>query len=142
VVQVIDRAGWLHAWDWEALNIRRERPGAKAQARLMFWLDAVAIALASRHAPDLWAWRGGITSFLPAAAPASPTGVEPDTAPSRPLRTAESADNSLITEQNHLMKESPFQSSGSDSRAEAMNVGQKATVSRASRRTERAPLEN
>jgi hypothetical protein len=65
VVQVIDRAGWLHAWDWEALNIRRERPGAKAQAQLVFWLDAVAIALASRHAPDLWAWRGGITSFCP-----------------------------------------------------------------------------
>jgi hypothetical protein len=89
VVHLIARTGWLHTWLWEALNIRRERLAAKARARLVCWLDAEAIALASRHAPDLWAWRGGITSFLPAAAPASPPGVEPDTAPSRPLRTAE-----------------------------------------------------
>ena len=37
----------------------------------MFWLDADAIALASGKAPDLWAWRGGVYAFLPAAAPAA-----------------------------------------------------------------------
>jgi hypothetical protein len=141
VVHVIDRAGWLHAWHWEALNSRRERLAAKARARLVFWLNAEAIALAYRHAPDLWAWRGGnIISFLPASAPASPPGVEPDTAPSSPLRTAESAINSLIAEQNHLIKEIPLHSSRRDSPAEAIKVGQRKAASQASRQTERAPL--
>jgi hypothetical protein len=80
VVHLIDRTGWLHARRWEVSNIRRERLATKTRAQLVFWLDAKAIALASSHAPDIWAWRGGIYSFLPAAAPASLPGVEPDTA--------------------------------------------------------------
>jgi hypothetical protein len=69
VVHVIGRAGWLDAGRWEALNLRRERLAAEARARLVFWLDGEAIALAPRHAPDLWAWRGGVYAFLPAAGP-------------------------------------------------------------------------
>ena len=69
VVHVIGRPGWFDAARWEAFNTRRERLAAKARARLVFWLDGEAIALASRSAPDLWAWRGGVYSFLPAAAP-------------------------------------------------------------------------
>ena len=69
VVHVIGRPGWFDAARWEAFNTRRERLAAKARARLVFWLDGEAIALASRSAPDLWAWRSGVYAFLPAAAP-------------------------------------------------------------------------
>jgi tetratricopeptide (TPR) repeat protein len=69
VVHVIGRPGWFDAARWEAFNTRRERLASGARARLVFWLDGEAIALASRRAPDLWAWRGGVYSFLPAAVP-------------------------------------------------------------------------
>jgi tetratricopeptide (TPR) repeat protein len=83
VVHVIGRPGWFDGARWEAFNARRERLAAEARARLVFWLDGEAIALASRSAPDLWAWRGGVYAFLPAVAPrAQPLrGVE------RPLPT-------------------------------------------------------
>ena len=71
VVHVIGRPGWFDAARWDAFNARRERLAAEARARLVFWLDADAIALASRGAPDLWAWRGGVYAFLPAAVPAA-----------------------------------------------------------------------
>ena len=71
VVHVIGRRGWFDAARWEAFNIRRERLATEARARLVFWLDGEAIALASRSAPDLWAWRGGVYAFLPASVPAS-----------------------------------------------------------------------
>ena len=74
VVHVIGRPGWFDAARWEAFNTRRERLAAKARARLVFWLDGEAIALASRSAPDLWAWRSGVYAFLPAAAPGALTG--------------------------------------------------------------------
>jgi tetratricopeptide (TPR) repeat protein len=69
VVHVIGRPGWFDAARWDAFNVRRERLAAEARARLVFWLDGEAIALASRSAPDLWAWRSGVYAFLPAAAP-------------------------------------------------------------------------
>jgi len=69
VVHVIGRPGWFDAARWEAFNTRRERLAADARSRLVFWLDGEAIALASRSAPDLWAWRSGVYAFLPAAAP-------------------------------------------------------------------------
>lgn len=69
VVHVIGRPGWFDAARWDAFNVRRERLAAEARARLVFWLDGEAIALASRRAPDLWAWRSGVYAFLPAAAP-------------------------------------------------------------------------
>jgi tetratricopeptide (TPR) repeat protein len=80
VVHVIGRPGWFDAARWEAFNTRRERLAAKARARLVFWLDGEAIALASRSAPDLWAWRSGVYAFLPAAAPGAliaPGGERP-----------------------------------------------------------------
>jgi tetratricopeptide (TPR) repeat protein len=83
VVHVIGRPGWFDAARWEAFNTRRERLAAKARARLVFWLDGEAIALASRSAPDLWAWRSGVYSFLPAAAP----GAQPAPGGERPWPT-------------------------------------------------------
>jgi tetratricopeptide (TPR) repeat protein len=81
VVHVIGRPGWFDAARWEAFNTRRERLAADARARLVFWLDGEAIALASRSAPDLWAWRSGVYAFLPAAAP----GAQPAPGGERPL---------------------------------------------------------
>ena len=71
VVHVIGRQGWFNASRWDAFNVRRERIAAGAKARLVFWLDAEAIALVSQGAPDLWAWRAGIYAFLPESVAAS-----------------------------------------------------------------------
>jgi tetratricopeptide (TPR) repeat protein len=68
VVHVLGQSDWFDAARWEAFNTRRERLASKALSRLVFWLDAEAIALASRCAPDLWSWRGGVYSFVPEAA--------------------------------------------------------------------------
>jgi len=69
VVHVFGQSGWFDAARWEAFNTRRERLASKARSRLVFWLDAEAISLASRCAPDLWSWRGGVYSFVPEAVP-------------------------------------------------------------------------
>jgi tetratricopeptide (TPR) repeat protein len=92
VVHVIGRPGWFDAARWDAFNVRRERLAAEAQARLVFWLDGEAIALASRSAPDLWAWRSGVYSFLPAAAPGAQQlqGVE------MPLPTLSPSDRGAV----------------------------------------------
>lgn len=78
VVHVIGRPGWFDAARWDAFNARRERLASDARARLVFWLDAAAIELASRSAPDLWAWRGGVYAFVAAGDVASLT-TEPVT---------------------------------------------------------------
>ncbi|MFN7679136.1 MAG: tetratricopeptide repeat protein [Cyanobacteriota bacterium] len=64
VVHIFGRPDWFDVARWESFNIRRERLAAKARARLVFWLDGEAIALASRCAPDLWVWRSGVYAFL------------------------------------------------------------------------------
>jgi hypothetical protein len=53
---------------WHALKVRRERVAAEVSARLLFWLDAEAIALAPHGALALWAWRGGEYEFTPLSA--------------------------------------------------------------------------
>ena len=65
VVHVIGSPCWFDAPRWDAFNVRRERIATQARARLVFWLDADAIALASQGAPDLWAWRSGVYVFAP-----------------------------------------------------------------------------
>lgn len=76
VVQVVGRTGWFTAARWDDFNVRRERITAAAHARLVFWLDAEAIALASRGAPDLWAWRTGVYEFLPLPDAQAPQAAE------------------------------------------------------------------
>jgi tetratricopeptide (TPR) repeat protein len=92
VVHVIGRPGWFDAARWDVFNVRRERLAAEARARLVFWLDGEAIALASRSAPDLWAWRSGVYAFLPAAAPGAQQlqGVE------MPLPTLSPSDRGAV----------------------------------------------
>ena len=102
VVHVIGRPGWFDAARWDAFNVRRERIAAQARARLVFWLDAQAIELASLGAPDLWAWRGGVYSFeveaadvavaaseARLAASALPPGTDSRSAAQRHRRVAE-----------------------------------------------------
>jgi tetratricopeptide (TPR) repeat protein len=80
VVHVLSARGWFDAASWDAFNVRRERIAATVKVRLVFWLDPAAIELASRAAPDLWAWRAGVYAFLPKPtsmkAPPSPTAEE------------------------------------------------------------------
>lgn len=93
VIHVVGRPGWFDVGRWDAFNARRERLSAEVKARLVFWLDEDAIALASGSAPDLWAWRGGVYAFLPdvskslqsgGSTPAHKSSSAPDALPSGP----------------------------------------------------------
>ena len=64
VVHVLGGA-WFTATRLDDLNQRRERLARDARSRWVFWLDASAIAILSRQAQDLWAWRSGVYSFEP-----------------------------------------------------------------------------
>jgi tetratricopeptide (TPR) repeat protein len=105
VVHVIGRAGWLDAGRWEALNLRRERLAAEARARLVFWLDGEAIALAPRHAPDLWAWRGGVYAFLAGAPPDPSPRVWDASASPGGFRDPRIADNRSMAERSRRVVE-------------------------------------
>ena len=64
---------WLTPQRWQGLNIRRDRLAESARARLVWWLHPRNVAEMATQAPDLWAWRGGVYSFLDVAVP----GVSP-----------------------------------------------------------------
>ena len=64
---------WLTPQRWQGLNIRRDRLAESARARLVWWLHPQNVAEMATQAPDLWAWRGGVYSFLEVASP----GVSP-----------------------------------------------------------------
>jgi len=60
---------WLTSQRWQGLNIRRDRLAESARARLVWWLHPRNVAEMATQAPDLWAWRGGVYSFLDVALP-------------------------------------------------------------------------
>ena len=60
---------WLISQRWQGLNIRRDRLAESARARLVWWLHPQNVAEMATQAPDLWAWRGGVYSFLDVASP-------------------------------------------------------------------------
>ena len=60
---------WLTSQRWQGLNIRRDRLAESARARLVWWLHPQNVAEMATQAPDLWAWRGGVYSFLNVASP-------------------------------------------------------------------------
>ena len=60
---------WLTSQRWQGLNIRRDRLAESARARLVWWLHPRNVAEMATQAPDLWAWRGGVYSFLDVASP-------------------------------------------------------------------------
>ena len=60
---------WLTSERWQGLNIRRDRLAESARARLVWWLHPRNVAEMATQAPDLWAWRGCVYSFLDVASP-------------------------------------------------------------------------
>ena len=68
VVHILGGARWFDAARWDDLNQHRERLARDARARLVFWLDAEAIAVLATQAQDLWAWRSGVYAFEHSAA--------------------------------------------------------------------------
>ena len=60
---------WLTPQRWQGLNIRRDRLAENARARLVWWLHPRNVTEMVTQAPDLWAWRGGVYSFLNVALP-------------------------------------------------------------------------
>ncbi len=63
VLSLMGGSDWFDTNDWHTLNLRREQWAEQAPLRLLFWLDAVSIALAATEAPDFWAWRSGVYAF-------------------------------------------------------------------------------
>ena len=70
IVHIRGSASWFTDARWDALNIRRERLASSARARLLFWLRPDDVLRMARTAPDLWAWRGGVYSFVHEPVPA------------------------------------------------------------------------
>ena len=73
LIHLFGALDWLTPQRWQGLNIRRDRLAESARARLVWWLHPRNVAEMATQAPDLWAWRGGVYSFLEVASP----GVSP-----------------------------------------------------------------
>ena len=56
------------------LNYRREGFAARCESTVVFWLDERSVRQLARHAPDLWAWRAGLLSFV--GEPLSPSEIK------------------------------------------------------------------
>ena len=69
LIHLSGASDWLTPERWQGLNIRRDRLAESARARLVWWLHPRNIAEMATQAPDLWAWRGGVYSFLDIAVP-------------------------------------------------------------------------
>ena len=69
LIHLSGASDWLTPQRWQGLNIRRDRLAESARTRLVWWLHPRNVAEMATQAPDLWAWRGGVYSFLDVAAP-------------------------------------------------------------------------
>ena len=69
LIHLFGAPDWLTPQRWQGLNIRRDRLAESARARLVWWLHPRSVAEMATQAPDLWAWRGGVYSFLDIAVP-------------------------------------------------------------------------
>ena len=69
LIHLSGASDWLTPERWQGLNIRRDRLAENARARLVWWLHPRNVAEMATQAPDLWAWRGGVYSFLDVAPP-------------------------------------------------------------------------
>ena len=69
LIHLSGASDWLTPQRWQGLNIRRDRLAESARARLVWWLHPRNVAEMATQAPDLWAWRGGVYSFLDVASP-------------------------------------------------------------------------
>lgn len=64
VIHLLGASVWMDDAAWQSFNLVRERLATQARVRLVFWLNEASIARIARNAPDIWAWRGGIYSFV------------------------------------------------------------------------------
>ena len=69
LIHLSGASDWLTSERWQGLNIRRDRLAESARVRLVWWLHPRNVAEMATQAPDLWAWRGGVYSFLNVASP-------------------------------------------------------------------------
>ena len=69
LIHLFGAPDWLTPQRRQGLNIRRDRLAESARARLVWWLHPRNVAEMATQAPDLWAWRGGVYSFLDIAVP-------------------------------------------------------------------------
>lgn len=93
VQHVIVQPGWFNSARWDAFNVRRERI-AQTKSRIIFWIDYDSINDASLYAPDFYAWRSGIYSFLgdglsPSIEAAPVSQTPPTTIPPCPEKPSE-----------------------------------------------------
>ncbi len=70
VIHVEGGEFWFDIPRWQSFNVRREAISQAVPVKLLFWLNTEPIRLFAQHAPDCWAWRSGVFSFL------SPQGEE------------------------------------------------------------------
>jgi tetratricopeptide (TPR) repeat protein len=63
VIHMLGANVWMDDAAWQAFNLVRERLALHVRVRLVLWLNDEAIARIALHAPDIWAWRGGIYLF-------------------------------------------------------------------------------
>ena len=71
LIHLFGNPEWLTPKRWQGLNIRRDRLAESARARLVWWLHPQNVTEMATQAPDLWAWRGGVYSFLNVASPSA-----------------------------------------------------------------------
>ena len=69
LIHLFGAPDWLTPQRWQGLNIRRDRLAESTRTRLVWLLHPRNVAEMATQAPDLWAWRGGIYSFLDVASP-------------------------------------------------------------------------
>jgi tetratricopeptide (TPR) repeat protein len=67
LIHLIGGEVWFDKARWQAFNLRREVVSSQVTACLTIWLTPSAVSDMAVSAPDLWAWRGGVYSFLHAA---------------------------------------------------------------------------
>lgn len=66
LIHLVGDQTWFSDLDdprWEDLNLRREALFKRVPVKLLFWLTPQRVAQIARAAPDLWAWRGGVSDF-------------------------------------------------------------------------------
>ena len=64
VIHLLGASVWMDDAAWQSFNLVRERLAVQVRVRLVFWLNEAAITRVARHAPDIWAWRGGVYAFV------------------------------------------------------------------------------
>jgi tetratricopeptide (TPR) repeat protein len=122
VVHLLGARGWFDATRWDAFNVRRERIAETARARLVFWLEPQAIALAAQGAPDLWAWRSGVYVFR-GLAPAQAVSAA-DAPPAARLAPAPAGpDNRTMAERHRRVAEIKAWLKANPKAPDAMKVG-------------------